>query len=129
MQLSPTAGATTTARPTSFQRQLGEVVTKLDDALQREDDTTQSDLTFRAIDDGVETIRSASKQHASRQAKSAAMDAAIMLQDSRDVIATNWSLEPPHIEIGYGNIGRLGVHEAVRLLNQAIDTATAPDEY
>ncbi|MCW2922213.1 MAG: hypothetical protein JWL76_2087 [Thermoleophilia bacterium] len=123
MQLSAVA-----SRPTSFQRQLDEVVSKLDQALHREDGTTEVDLTFRAIDDGVETIHSALQRQASPQAKSDARDAAILLQDSREVIGTNWSLEPPHIEVGFGNVGRLGVRDAVRLLNQAIETATAPAE-
>ncbi|MCW2927625.1 MAG: hypothetical protein JWM86_1593 [Thermoleophilia bacterium] len=114
---------------TSFQRQLGAVVTKLDHALAREDDTVETDLTFRAIDDGVDAIKTAVREPASRQARFQAMDAAAMLVDSRNVIASNWSLEPPHIEVGTGNIGRLGVREAVRLLNEAIASATAPDEY
>ncbi|MCW2924782.1 MAG: hypothetical protein JWM98_2186 [Thermoleophilia bacterium] len=115
--------ATATARPTSFQRQLGEVVVKLEDALHYEDDTPNADRTFRAIDEGVETIGTALERKASSEAKDDARDAAILLGDSRDVIGTNWSLEPPHVSLGYGNVGRAGVREAVDLLKQAIAEA------
>jgi hypothetical protein len=124
MQLATTAAlGAAAARPTSFQRQVGTLVTQLDAALAREDDTTETDLTFAAIDGADDILRSAQKRTASDEAKSDMWDAAAMLQDARDVIATNWSMEPPHIEVGYGNIGRDAVHKAVDLLNQSIAEA------
>lgn len=120
MQLATAASA---ARPTSFQRQVGALVTQLDHALEREAGTTDTDLTFAAIDASHDILRSAYRRSASDEAKHDMLDAYDMLRNSREVIATNWSLEPPHIEVGYGDIGRMGVRRAVELLNQAIAEA------
>jgi hypothetical protein len=118
MQLAAVA-----ARPTPFQRQVGQLVTKLEDALYHEDGTYDADRTFAAIDGADDVFRSAFRLKSSDESKHDLIEAVGMLGDAREVIGTNWSQEPPHVDRTYGDVGRAGVREAVGLLKQVIDEA------
>ena len=106
-----------------FQRQVGGLADRLQSAVDAEYGTTDTDLTFQAIDETGTTLGHAYVLKASPDARNDIMEAADLIGSARDVIATNWSMEPPHIDVTYGDIGRDAVRKGIDLLRQAVAEA------